>query len=140
MTEQTPHRQATNPPNRRSLAIALLGFGALYVGCNWYATQIVARVFRYAPALPGRLFGHVYQPFAWLSWSTDWPHGIVKFNGYSLGLDSIWHRCEQVAFYPAIVSFALAALIYLSLKRRRVMDVHGSASWGDTDEINRMGL
>lgn len=140
MIEQTPHRQATTPPNRRLLAIALLGFGALYVACNWYATQIVAHVFRYPPALPGRLFGHIYQPFAWLSWSTRCPHGIVKFNGYSLLLDFIWHRCEQLAFYPAIVSFVLVALIYLSINRRRVVDVHGSASWGDTDEINRMRL
>jgi len=140
VTEQTPHRQAGNPPTRRLLAIALLGFGALYVVCNWYATQIVARVFRYGPALPGRLFGHVYQPFAWLSWSTRWPRGTVKFDSYSLSLDFIWHRCEQIAFYPAIVLFALAALIYLSVNRRRVVDVHGSGSWGDTDEINRMRL
>ena len=53
------------------ILICVVVLAVAYVGGNWATTQLIADALEYHELLPGRLFGHVFQPFAIDLWRSD---------------------------------------------------------------------
>jgi hypothetical protein len=141
MTEQAPHRMQRLTPRQRFLRIGVDILVVVLVLLNWFATQLIAALLRYAPFLMGRLVGHVYQPFAWWWWWHHWPRGTVQIGHNLISLERVWRLCERIIFYPTGALLVVGGLAAVVLSKWGTpADLHGSASWADSAEVKRTGL
>ena len=98
------------------------------------ATQYLAYIFKYSEALVGRIWGNIYHPLAWLTWS--W-----KFKSYKAV-----HYHFVIAYFIIILgsmislSLALSILYFKSKSITSNYDFHGSARWASKEEVNQTEL
>lgn len=141
MTEQRPYqlerRSREQQFIRTGTEILAVGFG----GLNWLATQYAAAMMRHAPYLSGRIIAHVYQPFAWFWWQHRWANNALRIGNHIVLLAPMWRFCEHLVLYPMLVLGAIGSVCALFLMSpRQAADLHGSASWATTPEIQKAGL
>ena len=68
------------------ILICVVVLAVAYVGGNWATTQLIADALEYHELLPGRLFGHVFQPFAIDLWRSIKKAGLAaKETGFVVG-------------------------------------------------------
>jgi hypothetical protein len=141
MIEQAPYRMQRETPHKRFMRIGIDSLVLLLIGLNWVATQVIASALHYPSFLMGRVFWHVYQPFAWWWWQYYWPHNNVRMGQRIISLEHAWSLCNHIVFYPLIALVVVGGFISgLLLKWRGLADLHGSASWADTAEVKRTEL
>jgi hypothetical protein len=141
MNERAPHRLERSTQRDRFLRLWVDGLAILFIALNWAATQLVAYALRYPPFFMGRLFGHIYQPFAWWVWRYHWPHSGIRIGQQLLSLQGAWRLCAHIVFYPMIALVIVGAIPCLLLFGwSKPADLHGSASWGDSTEVRKAGL
>src|SRR5262245_7909549 len=142
MTEQTPYRLRRDTAGRSFLRYGSLALAICAVALNWWATQRAAAILGFPSNLNGRMVGHAYQPFAWWWWQHRWPSGFVVPVGDSgVPSESIWKACERVVIYPLLILGVIGGLIGAVLNRQQPpADLHGSASWANTSEIEKAEL
>lgn len=140
MTEQAPYRQR-GQDGRKCLRIASEVLFVAMIALNWLATQYAATTMLYAPFLNGRIVAHVYQPFAWFWWQHYWPNNGLRIGNHIIWLAPMWRFCEHLAMYPmlALGGIALVTAVVL-MQPHQAADLHGSASWASTEEIEQAGL
>ncbi|MEB2158955.1 type IV secretory system conjugative DNA transfer family protein [Xanthomonas campestris pv. campestris] len=112
----------------KGVPLLLLYFGFASSVCTQWAASRMA----YHPALGEAIVGHIYKPWAWLSWQYDFYRGASEtFNYLYLG------------FLLAVGCGFLGYVVICSLMVRRITqhdDVHGTAHWATREEIERSGL
>jgi hypothetical protein len=139
--EHAPHRMGREAPYRRFVRIWIDTTVAALILLNWLATQLIAAAFFYPRFFMGRLVWHLYQPFAWWWWQYHWPHASVRIGHTSVPLAAAWSLCNHLVFYPLIVLAVIGGIISgWLLKRRGPADVHGSASFGQAEELRKAEL
>jgi|SRR5690242_3348296 hypothetical protein len=140
MIEQAPHRIGPTP-YRRFLKIAMDTLVILLVVLNWIATQTIAAALHYPPFFMGRIAGHVYQPLAWWWWQYHWPRNAVRIGHQVIPLERAWAFGNHLVFYPVIALVVVGGMLSgLFLKWGGPADLHGSASFGETDDLKKAGL
>lgn len=137
MNQYVPYRQGSDAARRYVFWSAAV-LGIAYLAINAYLTQAVAAALHYYPTLSGHLFGHIYQPFAWVVWSSQWH--AVRDHGTYLQIDWFWDRCKHISIIATLIVAGIEATGYFLFVKRSATDLHGSAAWADEDEIKRAGL
>jgi type IV secretory pathway TraG/TraD family ATPase VirD4 len=141
MTEQTPYRQQRVSANSAHLRIGCIILAAGLVAFNWLATQWAAAVMRYPEFLNGRIVGLMYQPFAWYWWQHRWPHNVVQIGHRMILLSRVWTICERLVLFPLLALAGVGALYALIVMQpQQKADLHGSATWATTQEVEKAGL
>ena len=113
---------------RLMLFLALFAYVILL---NVAATQYLAYVFNYSPAL-GQHHSHFYNPFLWITW-------VLQFG-------TEYHtQCAIVVFTFSVAALAgiIIALIAIGLKTRTNIstdNLHGTAHFATFDEVKATGL
>ena len=111
--------------------ILFLGLFAYVILLNVAATQYLAYVFNYSPAL-GQHHSHFYNPFLWITW-------VLQFG-------TEYHtQCAIVVFTFSVAALAgiIIALIAIGLKTRTNIstdNLHGTAHFATLDEVKATGL
>lgn len=111
--------------------ILFLGLFAYVILLNVAATQYLAYVFNYSPAL-GQHHSHFYNPFSWITW-------VLQFG-------TEYHtQCAIVVFTFSVAALAgiIIALIAIGLKTRTNIstdNLHGTAHFATLDEVKATGL
>jgi len=113
----------------------------LLFASNVVATQYIAAVFAYQPALGDPLFtvGHlaIYQPFKWGMW-------LVRFGGgadYAVRQPML--NSALIFSVGALVSLITVALLNTFHNKKlttNTEDLHGSARWATEKELRETGL
>ena len=140
MTEQAPHRMDGEGSQRRFLRMAIDALVLFEVALNWLATQLAAAVMHYPPVLMGRMFGRLYQPFAWWWWRFRWPQGAIRIGSHVNLLEPLWRICDGIILIPPVVLGGIVALAAWMLIKPQREDLHGAASWANLEEIKRSEL
>lgn len=142
MTEQTPYRLRCDTPGRRFLQYGSIGLAVWFVALNWWTTQSVAFQIGFPANLNGHIVGHLYQPFAWWVWAHRWPTGfLVPVGDFGVPIERIWKACERFVIYPSLVLGIIGGAIAALLNwQEPPADLHGSASWANTDDIQKAEL
>lgn len=109
------------------LLIGLNFFAQLIAGI--YASQKIAEVLEYQPALYGSLswlgFEHIYFPFIWIGWY------------FSYGNEAVW-LFQEYAFSPTLYALGIAMLLFciiIARNNKPQLDTHGSAHFATEKEI-----
>ena len=118
------------------------GFGILLlVGFNWLATQYIASRFRYQPGLGAAIIRigrtPVYQPFAWCIW------GFRNCTSRDDRIRKPLFEGEMIVLGGSVLS--LVAFFFAANRRARQLsenaeDLHGSARWATSDDVQSTGL
>ena len=123
--------------NWRATAI---GF-ALLVAFNFLATQFIAAQFRYQPALGSPLLrtrsAAIYQPFAWCIW------GYRNCTSRDQRVRKPLFEGEMIVLGGCVLSmigFFAAANRRAQRLSENAEDLHGSARWARSDDIEATGL
>lgn len=96
------------------------------------ATQYLANQFQHHPALGTPLFGEIYSPFDWISWS-------YKFNAFYPDFFKTFFIQLQAGFGFIFAIFIGLRLIVLR-KNKAVDGLHGTAHWATPKEVESMGV
>ena len=114
----------------------LLRYGALLLVCfvisAWFITQKIATECHYHPLLSlGITIGshHIYSPLAIFSWKRD----PVIMQAFSMII-----RRNMLYFY--VFMGGAFFVCYKMAKSQKVMDSHGTASFGDAQDVERAKL
>lgn len=111
---------------------SLIGFSILFLIANIGATQYLAKLFGYHPALGEPLHEHFYQPFSWIMWS-------IKYQMiYPDHFKSLY-----IIMFGAITATFIVYIIFRLIGLRKPKqhdDVHGTAHWADDKEVERSGV
>lgn len=107
---------------------------------SWIATQYLAAKLGYQPGLGDALFSiqnkiKIYQPYSWFFWNIAWinEEGVLR--------DYITHAqmiVEGGAFLSVVIGLWL--FYWRSGKKETIDDLHGSARFANSKDIEKMGL
>ena len=90
-------------------------------------TQFLAEEFNYHKALTGKIYTHIYQPFAWISW---------HFEYYSKFEDIFLDVYGKVLFVVSVFAMIyITIFLLMQRKEKKHSDVHGTAHWATHEEI-----
>ena len=116
---------------KRKLGIFGVGWGSFWVAGLWGATQSFAAQVEYHPEIGKAWFRAfdvpVFSPFKIVDWSMKF--GKILPNVVDEAMMWLW----------GIVGFGFFVLLMI-LKKKKVLDSHGSARWADMDDVKKMGL
>lgn len=111
------------------ILICVVVLAVAYVGGNWATTQLIADALEYHELLPGRLFGHVFQPFAIDLWRSD------------AALYDAIQRTIRSYFYVAWIFYGIGIFICYQVYRSMTrMSSHGTADFAKAEDIKKAGL
>ena len=111
------------------ILICVVVLAVAYVGGNWATTQLIADALEYHELLPGRLFGHVFQPFAIDLWRSD------------AALYDAIQRTIRSYFYVAWIFYGIGIFICYQVYRSMArMSSHGTADFAKAEDIKKAGL
>ena len=111
------------------ILICVVVLAVVYVGGNWATTQLIADALEYHELLPGRLFGHVFQPFAIDLWRSD------------AALYDAIQRTIRSYFYVAWIFYGIGIFICYQVYRSMTrMSSHGTADFAKAEDIKKAGL
>lgn len=111
------------------ILICVVVLAVAYVGGNWATTQLIADALEYHELLPGRLFGHVFQPFAIDLWRSD------------AALYDAIQRTIRSYFYVAWIFYSIGIFICYQVYRSMTrMSSHGTADFAKAEDIKKAGL
>lgn len=116
----------------KARAIGGIGFFLLIVAVNIICTQFVAGRLGYHQALGSPIFGHVYQPFAWMEWFKSF---------YSYAPNTYQHTL--LIFAAGIFISLLAYRIYTGLNvrsPRKNEGSHGTARFATSEDVRNSSL
>src|SRR5690606_3526454 len=102
------------------------------VAINSICTQFVAQRLSYHPSLGKPIFGIIYQPLDWWSWT-------FSFYRYSETTSTI----AFVIFAVGVMAILLAYVLYVGFSTRssrRNEGIHGTAHFATIDEVQATGL
>lgn len=116
----------------KNYALSLIGFSILFLGANIAATQYLAKLFSYHPALGRPLYEHYYQPFSWIRWSFEYQ------QYYPHHFESLY-IIMSLLFAATFIGYIVFRLIGLR-KPKQHADVHGTAHWADEKEVEDAGV
>jgi type IV secretion system protein VirD4 len=116
----------------KSYIWSLIGFLILFLSVNVGATQYLAKLFSYHPALGQPLYQHFYQPFSWVFWS-------IKYQMY---YPDHFKSLYIIMFGVITATFVLYIVFRLISMRKPVQhdDVHGTAHWASEKEVEQSGV
>lgn len=121
-----------NMPRSKAPAWGVLGLCAMVLVINVAFTQYFASRLSYQSALGRPLFGHIYQPFAWIFWSMQ----SYETNKTTW---SIAYVVSLVLYTATFLAYALT--IGFAARRTKKHDwIHGTAHWASESEIRRTGV
>lgn len=130
--EQQNARLHTGVVYSIAFAIMLVAITA----CASFTTQKMARIFHYHPALGEPIFGHVYQPYSFITWYLKYQQPIGTSLRPQLDQAFIMFLVLMV-----IIFFATALITgFITKSSRKNKDIHGSARWAEFKELSDMGL
>jgi type IV secretion system protein VirD4 len=141
MAEQRPYRLPGSSADERLRRVkqrVLLWLGMAFVAINQTTTQHAAFVLHYAPWLGHpliHLFGvALYPPWAWIVWFAEW-HWAPE-------LEPLWRECVLQVFLPMGFMSTLMCIALAMIRRDwfSVSDLHGSARWATTRDLNGVRL
>lgn len=117
---------------KKSYIGSLSVFLILFVGANIGATQYLAKLFNYHPALGKPVYAHFYQPFEWVIWSFK----------YQMDYPLYFKSFYIVMFVVLAILFILYIIMRLITIRQPIRhdDVHGTAHWAEEHEIEKSGV
>lgn len=110
------------------LAVAFL----VFAGANVASTQFVAYRFHYHPALGDPLLAHLYRPWAWIGWKSQFAE-----NAPSVFREL--HAAQSAGVALGLL-LMLAASSFGIRRAKRHEGVHGTAHWATRAEIASTGL
>ena len=111
------------------IVISLMTLLIAYVLGNWATTQLVADALSYHELLPGRLYGHIFYPFAIDLWRSD-----------AALYDAIQNTIRSY-FYIAWLIYGLGIFICYQIYRGMMrMSSHGTAAFAKASDIQKAGL
>jgi type IV secretion system protein VirD4 len=134
VADYRPYRTANTSAQAKLARVKRISLSIFFTAAlviSWQTTQETARRFQYQPALGIPLIGHIYAPWAWISWWVRW---------------HVYPGMEQAAFhalYPLLaVGMLVAGAIIIARKMLTddVPDSHGSARWANDEEVRTSGL
>ncbi|WP_373533424.1 type IV secretory system conjugative DNA transfer family protein [Vampirovibrio sp.] len=106
--------------------------GGIVLAASIGATQFVAERFHYHPALGAPWLDHLYAPWSWLVWQTQFEvRGPQTF------------ALVRIAFILILGGMVYAYLTILSMRQRSLKahtDTHGTAHFASQEEIEESGL
>lgn len=123
----------------RVVWVALGAFVFILLLSSWLATEYVAWVFRWAPALGPPMTGsHLYFPFDVLVWT--WKYDSPAIGWPAMRVFQRAHLIMGVAGFAALV-----VPVVLAWRRTRKIeternDLHGSAHWATPKEVSDAGV
>ena len=117
---------------KRQVVVAFLAY---LVAANWYVTQTTAAIVHYQAALKAASgsFYRIYPPWAWLIW---WQKYGSRAHDFFLARD-------KLALYliaPGAALAAIAIIIARHIMSDEAPDLHGSARWANSAEIQQTGF
>lgn len=116
----------------KNYALSLIGFFTLFIMANIGATQYLAKLFSYHPALGQPLYEHYYQPFDWIMWS-------IRFQMYYPDHFKSLYIIMFIVLVGLFGIFIVFRLIGMR-KPKQHADVHGTAHWADDKEVEESGV
>jgi len=112
--------------------VSLFIVSILFILANSVATQYVASYFNYHASLGTPFYQNYYNPFNWIIWQVEY------FNTYH-DFFKILNITMVFAFMGVFIVFILMRLFVLR-RAREHNDVHGTAHWMQTKELEKTGL
>lgn len=116
----------------KNYILSVVGLIIIFTIANGGATQYVAQMFSYSDGLGSPLFGHIYQPFAWVKWS--W--------AYQNYYPEQFKRLYMVLIFVFFCVFTIFMIFrFIGMRRLKTHEgVHGTAHWATTEEVKNTGL
>jgi type IV secretion system protein VirD4 len=130
MYNQFQQKKETSQLKNYTIAIFLVFF--LLTVISLIATQYLADIFNYSPALGNRLYDNYYNPYSWIVWSINYTNSYPDvFKPFFMVMSGV-----IAAVFSVFIVIRLVAL----RKSKKYDSVHGTAHWASYNEIKESQL